>query len=491
MNLSKSLFFFLFVILFSSSILAVNTYNSEGDFSIEVESQKVSVYNDNIAAHFDFKVKNLKNFPQDFEIVLKHIPGWDIDLSSDNFLLNRNEEKTITVTLNANSDFDYTANVVSPDVVKISQKSEYVGFFEFPLSIRGASEDISLKFEIAIDKKDRTLNFIPKLATQQLSPMLPLRYTITAENLQEPTDVFIRVELGNEVLAEFTDTLSEQNNYKIYEVQVPVTFEPGSYNAKLTARVSESDGKAFEWFETRNLDVIPYQDLVVDENFENGWIKDTYTISIINNGNEKDTFIKDVPFGFFRSMLFGTNTQSYVKTSEGITYIVDLEKGQKMNIVYSFNYIALYILIIALLSISLYVYVRKTSNPLDIETKIYDITRVEHEGVKSLKLRIGFENIKEEEIDELKIIFRMPSYLQVKDNSFSVVEPKHVLKGKNQFKLIWDFKRFERFDSRIIGFALVNSKGVLGDIKIPEVEFEVKVKGKVRKYYASFPIIRG
>jgi len=114
-----------------------------------------------------------------------------------------------------------------------------------------------------------------------------------------------------------------------------------------------------------------------------------------------------------------------------------------------------------------------------------------NEGVKSLKIKIGFENIKENEIEELKVIFRMPSYLAIKDNSFSLTEPNHVLKGKKQFKLIWNFKRFEKDDSRILGFALINSRGILGDIKLPDLEFEVKIDGKIRRYYKAFPTIRG
>ena len=138
-----------------------------------------------------------------------------------------------------------------------------------------------------------------------------------------------------------------------------------------------------------------------------------------------------------------------------------------------------------------YIIHRKTSNPLDVETELYEIKKDVHEGVKSMKIKIGFENIKESEIDVLKIIFRMPSYLQVKDESFLLTEPNHVLKGSSQFKLEWDFKRFERNDSRIIGFELVNKKGILGDIRLPDLEVEVKVNGKVKRYYTPFEIVRG
>ena len=77
---------------------------------------------------------------------------------------------------------------------------------------------------------------------------------------------------------------------------------------------------------------------------------------------------------------------------------------------------------------------------------------------------------KESEIDKLKIVFRMPSYLQVKDDSFSLTEPKHVLKGDTQYKLVWDFTRFERGDTRLLGFNLVNKRGILGDVRLPDLD---------------------
>ena len=85
----------------------------------------------------------------------------------------------------------------------------------------------------------------------------------------------------------------------------------------------------------------------------------------------------------------------------------------------------------------------------------------------------------------------MPSYLSVKDDSFLLTPPKQVLKGKSHYKLIWDFKRFEKEDSRILGFQMVNSKGILGDVRLEDLEFEVKINGRVKRYYTSFPVIRG
>lgn len=56
---------------------------------------------------------------------------------------------------------------------------------------------------------------------------------------------------------------------------------------------------------------------------------------------------------------------------------------------------------------------------------------------------------------------------------------------------MWDFKNFSLEDSRVIGFTLVNKRGVLGDIRLPDVEFELKTGVKQRRYYKGFPVIKG
>ncbi len=470
-----------------------NTYNSDGDFSVFVESQEDTVLNQDINSNFQFTVKNLKSYSQSFEIKAPNQKGWSVDISSRYFTLAPNQEKEVDILFASNSEFDYTPNVVSPNIIKITHQDEYIGFFEFPVTIKGVNENISLKYDLNIERPETlTPVFEPKLSTDKLSPVLPLRYTLTGNNLINDQKIFVRLELGNEILSEFIDTFTPANNYKIYEKQITKDFEPGTYDVRVTVRILSDDGKsATEWFEVENLEIVDYKDVTGIETRSNSLFKDTHKITIVNNGNVKDEYVKNVEIGFFESMLFGTNNEDFFKTENGIKYVVDLERGETKEIIYSFNYIALYVLIFVILILVSYFYVRRTSNPLDIETKIYEIKKVEHEGVKSLKLRIGFENIKNKEINDLRIVFRMPSYLQVEEGSFLLVEPKHVLKGKDQFKLIWDFKNFEENDSRIVGFQLVNKKGVLGDIKIPDIEFDVKIDGKQRKYYASFPVIRG
>lgn len=474
----------------SSFAFSANVYNQDGDFSVEVDSLTDQVFNNNINSDLQFTITNNQRTSQDFELILNKQPGWDIDLSNIYFTLLPGESKELNLSFSANNEFDYTENVVGPDIITISQKSDYVGYFEFPLIIKGENENVSLKYKVNINRpEEKTIVFTPRISTQSLSPISPLGYTITTDNLAVDTKVDIKVSLNGFVLQEFSDTFTASNDYKVYQAQIPSTISPGEYQTSIVVRYAK-DGSVEEWSDVKTLEVKPYENLVVFENNKNLWYKDSYSINVTNKGNIQSTFEKSINMSLWKRLLMGSNTD-YLLTDSGIKYQVELERGESKLVEYSYNYLVIYTLLLVVLILGVYIYVRKNSNPLDVETKVYEIKKVPHEGVKSLKLRIGFENIKESEIDDLKVVFRMPSYLQVKDNSFLLTEPKHVFKGKNQFKLIWEFKRFEKNDSRIIGFTLINSRGVLGDIKIPDIEFEVKINGKVRRYYKNFPIVKG
>lgn len=489
---SKFIFVLLIFLSFVGFGFSSDIYNKDGDFVVETDVMKNLIYNDDIKTNYSFYVENKLDRVQQFFINIPRQSGWDIKFGESNFSLASGGKKRIDVKFEANSDFDYSTNVVSPDVIQISQQEDYSGYFKFPVIILGEEENVTMTFDVSIEKRPKPeIVFEPKLSSEPISPISPLKYTITAGNLEDEKNVIVEVKLGDLVLTSFNDTFTPNNNYKIYQEEVGTYIFPGEYNAMITVSLLSEDGKSSkQWYESGSFEVLVYDNLYVAQDNVRTVFDEKYFISIANKGNTKSVYEKEVEFGFFTSLLFGSNTD-YEKTSNGVLFREELDVGESKVIKYTVNYIPIYVILVVLVVIVSYIYYRKTSNPLDVETKIYEVKKVEHEGVKSMKVRIGFENIKEHEIEHLKIVFRMPSYLNVKDNSFLLTEPNHVLKGKNQYKLIWDFKRFEQEDSRIIGFTLVNSKGVLGDVRIPNLEIEVKVSGKIRKYYSSFPIIRG
>lgn len=487
----KKLFAVILSILFTFVFANAAIYNEQGDFKVEISTQKQMIFNDNMNSEFVFKVENLKDTQQDFQIVLPNTKGWDISTKYEIFSLNSHETKEVTVYFVANSDFDYSTNLVAPDVIKISQKEDYKGYFEFPIKVSGEAEDVSMKFQIEIEKKEiLPVSFSARFAQQTLSPISPLRYSITSENIVNSEEVEITLEVGGQILSRTKETFTKENNYKIFEAKIPTTYVPGTYESRLVIRALGSDGKsAKEWYETKQLDVSAYEKVIAERKYENTFFGEKYSINLTNTGNVKSTFTEEVQTNLF-TLIFLGSSQDYTRVEDGIKFEVPLEKSESKVLSYSYNYMFVYLVFILLAIALAHMYARKNSNPLKIDTRVYEVKKVEHEGIKSLRVKLDFENIKEEQIEELKIIFKMPSYLNVKEHSFLLVEPNHVLKGKDQYKLVWDFKKFEKNDSRILGFTLVNQKGVLGDITLPEIEFEVKVNGKLRKYYEELPVIR-
>lgn len=484
---------FVFLFLFSFfSVYGINVYNENGAFEVEVDTLSSEVYNNHIESEFFLTIKNNLDEVQEINFNVESISGWDISLSEKNVKLNAGEKINLELDLKANSAFDYTPNVVSPNLIKISQNNEdYSGFFEFPVTIVG-NDEVFLTYNINIKPTKDNLKFSTKIQKTDVSPVSALKFTVNSEAVVKDQNVEVSVSLGEHNFESFEDVFTSDVTYKIYQLDIPSSLNPGNYPAKVTVRVLKDGGEsAQEWYAVSDLKVSSYKNIDVEKTRGKGLFSDRVEISITNLGNEIDTYKDELEFGFFRSLLFGTDAEKYFSTDNGVAFEVNLEKGQTKTFTYSFNYLALFIVVVVIVIIVSYIYVRKNSNPLAVKNQLFEVERVAHEGIKGFKVRIGFENIKEHEIDKLKIVFRMPAYLQVKDESFSLTEPKHVLKGDTQYKLVWDFKRFERGDTRLLGFNLVNKRGILGDVKLPDLEIEVKNNGKTRKYYQSFPVIKG
>ncbi|MCA9486498.1 MAG: hypothetical protein KC548_02500 [Nanoarchaeota archaeon] len=483
---------FLLCLVLSFAVHAV-TYNEGGDFKVEVSSQRGQVYNDNISQSFSFTVENLLQVKQEFDLDIPESDGWDIVVPQETFFLASHEKKTIQILFRANSAFDYRPSGVSPDLIILSQKDEYEGLFEFPVLVEGSRENVSMKFEVKISKPPvEEESFVPQFSSSAVSVVDPLRFSVRASGVSTNEEsVQILVENAGAVISDELESFSEDASYKIFEVPISAQFSPGFYTFVITVRkLSANKTAAKEWYAEKVVEVREYVQVVESREEKKTLLSDGVVITLKNEGNSPQTYTEKVSFGALKSLFFSSSEQ-YEDTSTGVLIHKELAKGEEATIEYHFNYLSLYVFLLLLAGLFSYLYVRKVSNPLDVETKIYDVRHVEHEGVKSLKIQIGFENIKDEQIEKIKLVFRLPSYLSIKEGSFLLTEPNFVLKGKNQYKLVWDFKNFSLEDSRVIGFTLVNKRGVLGDIRLPDVEFELKTGVKQRRYYKGFPVIKG
>ena len=478
-------------LLFSVSAI---TFNTNGDFTVELTSpQEVQVSSESIQASYTFKLTNNLEETQTLEISPTRVVGFDILQNPQTITLLPEETKELEFIYRSNSAFEYKTDIQSSDTIKISLQGSYQGKFDFPILIESSTKDtVSFTLRIDILPKEQIQDlFIVRLASTQLSPIQPLRFTVSAEEISQQRDVEIKIFLNDQEIGKILDTFSPSKNYNIYEKEISPEISPGNYEFKISLKYQREDLSYVEWLDIQTIPVIKYNPAFdVKEDINIGLFTNTVNYKVTNKGNTLDTFKAEVNVPFWKSLFFSSNLDYNIENKKANLQI-EIDKGETQTISYKFNYISLVIFLITLIIIIIYLTLRKLSNPLAVETKLYEIKKSTHEGVKSLKIRIGFENIKAEEIENLKIIYRMPTYLTVKDNSFLLTPPKQVLKGTSQYKMVWEFKRFEKEDARILGFTMVNARGILGDVRLEDLEIEVKIKGKVRKYYKSFPVIKG
>ena len=413
------------------------------------------------------------------------------------FTLIPGQVKNIVLDFKANSEFEYASRYEGQDLIKIKLNDGYSGVVYFPVSVASGDQKVDFTFEGNIlEKDDVKVVFLPKISSSRVTPETPIGFSIEAKDLLENQIVTVDLFIQDTKIYSKDHTFEKNHQYQVFQQEVPTSYDPGRYDVELVVRHEDSSTSAREWNARQQVVVDEYKNLDISSDFSKNLIKDEARIVITNLGNIEDTFTYTISHNGFMSLFFGAELSDgkdldYTTKNGEVELSIPLQKGEQVEFVYYYNFIPLYVILFVIAVLVMYIYLRKTSNPLSVETRIYEVKKDSHEGVKSIKLRIGFENIRSEEIESLRMIFRMPNYLSVKDDSFLLTPPKQVLKGNSHYKLVWDFKRFEKEDSRILGFKLVNSKGILGDVRIEDLEFEVKINGRVRKYYSSFPIVRG
>jgi hypothetical protein len=471
--------------------------NEKGLFSLDIPTFEKTTFNDDISFTFDFSVQNNENFDQEILLSIPSIQGWDIETQALSFDLIPGEKKDVSIDFVANSEFEYSSRYEGADLIKIKLNDGYSGVVYFPIKVVSGEDDVDFTFEgDIISKEEINVFFLPKISSSRVSPETPIGFSVESKELFQNQIVQVDLFIDDIQLYSKEHTFEENHQYQVFQQDVPASYDPGRYTIELVVRHEDSLNSAREWNAKQQIIIDDYTNLDVTKEFSKTLIKDQATYTITNLGNVDDVFEYTVSHNGFMSLFFGAEFSNgldidFTTDSGDVVFSLPLDRGETIEFTYYYNFIPLYVILFVIAILVMYIYLRKTSNPLSVETKIYEVKKDSHEGVKSIKLRIGFENIRSEEIESLRMIFRMPNYLSVKDDSFLLTPPKQVLKGNTHYKLVWDFKRFEKEDSRILGFKLVNSKGILGDIRIEDLEFEVKINGRVRKYYSSFPIVRG
>ena len=471
-----------------TSVFSIQTYNEQGEFSVFVENRHLEFIERDITHTFTFNISNNLNTKQNFSLNLGDQNGWEQNFEEENFLLNKNSSKEISFTVKTNRDFGYTSKIVGPDETVIKTRDEYVGPYLFPITISGRNENVEVVFEVTI--KPPTSTFEGEIISPVISPNKPLEYSLHASNFKDEISGKVRVELDNIFLSAKELSFTEDTHTQILSSRIPSTIAPSIYSVEIFFEVEEEEGKISEWKFSKDIKVEEFKKIIPSITSKRSLLQRRDTISLENIGNVKDTFTKKIPFTWY-DRLFFTSSHNYEIEDNVVVFSIELEQGERFELWYSLNFLGFYLISILIVLIYGIILFRKITGPLDVEVQVHDFKKVLHEGIKSFKIKIGIENLSKREIKKLEVIFKMPVYLKIKPKSFIVLEPKKVLRGRTQYKLLWRFKNLKHNETRIIGFTLVNEKGILGDLNFPDLELNIYKKRKKRTFYSKIPTIKG
>ncbi|MFT4244084.1 MAG: hypothetical protein ACMXYB_01370 [Candidatus Woesearchaeota archaeon] len=495
----KSLQLLIILGILLSQIVSFSTfqqYNQNTYSFITQENINTIISTNREEVEFSFTIVNKLDAQQDFNISINPTLNWEVLVENPQITLNPHERKEIKFLVLVPQNLGYTRIVDSQGLSKFVLDDEFFGVFNFPIFINPLEDEDTLEVVYRLEvyaPMNLPVDFSIEPSTTRMSPEFENSLRVSAQNLDESkqiTKVKISKQIGEVELETKELNFSYLRDVIDISFSIPEIIKPGNYDRIVRVSLEGEYGRSQQWKLRDSVEILEFERLEINENtFTNIWSIGE-KIEVTNIGNTRSLHTVEREFQWYERFFFVSNTP-YVRDGTNYIFQIQVEPSETSEFAYEIRYGIILVLLFIVVIISLIKVYFKYKNPLAVEIDFEHIKKVKHEGIKSFKVKVGFENIRSEEIDTLRVTFKMPSYLHVKDESFSITPPTKVLKGSNKYKLIWEFKRFEKGDTRILGFELVNSKGILGDIHFEDLEFEVISKNSTAKYYTPVDSIRG
>ena len=479
------------------------TYTQE-TFTFSTQDELNAVISVNTQeVEFNFEIENTQPFSQDFNIVFNTHPKWDVESDTIKLTLSGKETKTISFKVSPPQELGYKRIVDSQGLSKFELDDEYFGEFDFPIRIDSTSSEDDLEVVFSLDvysTANLPLDFELSPSNLYVSPKDDLSIRINALSSDERLPVIAQVsarliDISNDNI--YTHNLGSKEvefsqlfTTRDVQFSIPASLSPDEYEMQIVIKVEFDEDKKKYWELEEKIEIIPFENLQTQFKKEYSFWSFRDIITIENLGNTKSTYTYIRKLSWYERLFLITDMNISIINSEH-HFSSHIQAGETKEVEVSFRYGIIVLVIMLVTTVWGVKTYQEYKNPLDVELEFEQIKKVKHEGIKSFKVKLGFENLKNEEMEILRVVFKMPSYLYVKDASFSLTPPTKVLKGSSKYKLIWEFKQFEKGDARILGFELMNSKGVLGDIHFEDLEFEVVSKGKTSRYFTKVKTIQG
>jgi hypothetical protein len=485
--MNKKFILIFYYLFFQFQIFSIENY----DILVENEDYKLEVLkNSNIILYgeldkiYSFKIENKLNQDLNFGITNNFNENWNIRIPPIT-KLKPLEIKILNISLKFKGPIEnYVLKEEKENYILLEVLEITKGDFDFDFFVN-SKNPTNFKLDLKVDKDYlKSLTFNPILEKNSFNIGEKFSIELIGPDISKREDMELNAYLKNEKL---------EKNFKVedlgfstykYHFKLPKDLSLKTYDLKFILDYNLSDVKNREF--TTQIFINPSSILeVVDISNKSFSFWTFKKLKIENKGNLEETYFKRINLGFFESLAFSSNikllkdeTSSYFEIKVGI--------GKSIILEYKYDYsifLTIIFLTIFLIGLRIYIYLRI---PIDCEIQITEIKR-SSQLIETAKIKIRLENNKQKDFKNSMLILKIPIYIKLFEDSFLTSKPDKILKGRNFYKLVWNFDHFKSFETRYIGFMISNEAKIIGNIELPKLEINLTNENEIQKsYYLKF-----
>lgn len=420
-------------------------------------------------ATFNLTVTNTASEEQTYRLSLGVDDSSAWILSPNSFTVSPNETRSTTVT-------------VAP------RSRTSTGSYFTRISLNSDGERRTLAAPISLGTKQNR-GFVPNVGLtvtneERIDPRDPLRLSFELDNRNQRDLDNLTVTANSDLFQEsFTVDLGglEQQGKNLFLTLDPTT-PPGDYNVDANIYLNETKDPITSY--NTEFTVVSYDDIIVDQDQDEGWFKTQYTTTITNNGNVERDYTYNVSAGLHERLFLSSpqNTSLGEQNGQAVQqWHLNIPSQESRTVSYERNYQGLVATILAIvLVIAAYFYFR---SPVVARKEAKIIKNPD--GADELKIQVFLRNRGNNTVYDVSVTDKLPSILEYKAyDDIGYISPTTVRKKRKGTTTIhWDIDELDPLEERILVYEATPRLEVLGEVDLPGVRAQFENEdGNVRVY---------
>ncbi len=441
--------------IFVCLILASSIYAQQVPSFIATIGPQHQTVRLNETATYDLAIFNNDHSGQIFEAYSTDIL-WDIKTGRSLFVPSRNNFRTklFVVGLNINE-----------------------GTYSIPISIRKVNSPESVKQSVSLEVQNlypAVNSYLPAFKGNASMPRIiepgkEVIISLNIENLNRRNLSDVIIQLKSSILNKnYTTSLgSKEKKLLTFKTIVDGAILPQKDLFRIQI-VKIENKKSYQYdFTPLNYEVLPKENIAVNEEQKKEFLKITEFVKISNLGNVPKELVHAKKAGFFKRLFSSTNPAAKVVNGEYVWEIyLDVSESRFVYVTTSYRLIAA-ILVILGIGILLYYLLRS-----DLYVKKQAIIVCAKDGgISELKIHINVKNRSRKTLTGINLIDLIPKIADVeKKFEQDMIAPSQIIKNDNKGTLLkWNIDSLDAGEEVILTYRMVSKFNILGGATLPVI----------------------